>query len=283
MQAVWTGSVRKNVDEDAEWRTFAGDEKNRTRVGDRTSILIHDMGLSTVIGRSNQDSIGRKLSHPMKDSFRRLREYDQRIHLTGTYQKNLINALSDMNNIQIKLSLPESVVEFAAYIFRKASERRLIQGRTIKGMVGACVYLACRNGDIARSMADIARVLNIGKKNLSNCYRLLLIQFEIKVPPPNPLTAVSRIANLVGYTEKTKRMAILILEKEKSLGEFAGKEPNGFAAAALYVVGTYNGEKISQQSLAKASGTTGVTIRNRIKGLTDLTTNEFLKIKEMKN
>ena len=139
------------------------------------------------------------------------------------------------------------------------------------------------NGDIARNMTDIVRVLNIGKKNLSNCYRLLLIQFEIKVPPPNPLTAVSRIANLVGYGEKTKRMAALMLEKEKTLGGFTGREPNGLAVAALYVVGTYNREKISQQTLAKASETTGVTIRNRIKGLNDSVTNKFLKIKETKN
>ena len=61
----------------------------------------------------------------MKVSFGRLREYDQRIRLSGTSQKNLVNAFNEMNNIKIKLSLTEPMVEFAAYIFRKALERRL--------------------------------------------------------------------------------------------------------------------------------------------------------------
>ena len=39
----------KNVDEDAEWRAFAGDEKNRTRIGDHTSILTHDMVFSPLL------------------------------------------------------------------------------------------------------------------------------------------------------------------------------------------------------------------------------------------
>ena len=40
----------KLEDTGAEWRSFANDETNRARAGAGTSITMHDMGLSTVIG-----------------------------------------------------------------------------------------------------------------------------------------------------------------------------------------------------------------------------------------
>jgi transcription initiation factor TFIIB len=47
----------------------------------------------------------------------------------------------------------------------------------------------------------------------------------------------------------------------------AGKDPMGFAASALYIVCTLEGEDVTQKDVAKAAGVTEVTIRNRYKGL----------------
>jgi transcription initiation factor TFIIB len=39
--------------------------------------------------------------------------------------------------------LPNSVVENAAYMYRKAQQRGLVRGRTISGVLAA-IYIACR-------------------------------------------------------------------------------------------------------------------------------------------
>ncbi|MEX2192139.1 MAG: TFIIB-type zinc ribbon-containing protein [Nitrosarchaeum sp.] len=255
------------VDAGAEWRSFSEDVRNRTRVGDRTSILIHDMGLSTMIGRTNQDVTGKPISRTMKNSFNRLRLENSRTQIRSSSDKNFVQAFSDMNNMKIKLALSDSIIETAAYRYRKAVEKGLIRGRSIQGMVGACIYFACRDAEISRSLNDIAKAINLPKKTLSKSYRSLLKEFEIIVPPPNPINSVSKIANIVGLSEKTKRKAVEFLENEKTLGGLEGRDPNGLAGAVLYVIGVVHGEVKSQKQIALASGVTEVTIRNRIKGL----------------
>ena len=61
-----------------------------------------------------------------------------------------------------------------------------------------------------------------------------------------------------------------------------GRGPNGLAAAALYLVGTHNGEISTQHQIASASGVSGVTIRNRIKGLSKSTLKKYMGVREMK-
>ncbi|PBO84896.1 MAG: transcription initiation factor IIB [Thaumarchaeota archaeon] len=263
----------------AEWRSFAGDTRNRSRVGDHTSILIHDLGLSTVIGKTNQDVKGKFISNVMKHSFVRLRQENRRIQIKTSTDKNFVQAFSEMNNLKIKLALSDSVVKSAAYRYRKVIEKGMIRGRSINAMAAACIYLACRNTEVSRSLNDVAKAINVKKRELAKNYRTLVVEFELTVPIPNPISSVSKIANILGLSEKTKRKAIEILEKEKKLGGFAGREPNGLAAAALYLVGTHNGEASSQHQIALAAGVTGVTIRNRIKGLSESTLKEYMGVK----
>lgn len=270
------------IDVGAEWRRFAGDVRNRSRVGDPTSILIHDMGLSTVIGKTNQDVTGKPISSVMKRSFERLRQQDNRIHINTSMDKNFVQAFADINNLKTKLSLSDSIVESAAYRYRKVFERGLIKGRSIKAMVGACVYLTCRDTEVSRSLNDVAKAINVRKKELSKCYRILLIEFDLTMPPPNPLNSVSRIANMVGLSEKTKRKAIELLEKEGEVGGFAGREPNGLAAAVLYIAAKIHNEVKSQEQISLAAGVTGVTLRNRIQGLSKPVLKEYLEIKDLK-
>ena len=52
----------KITDTGAEWRSFSNDEGNKARTGAGTSLTMHDMGLSTVIGAANKDATGKPLS-----------------------------------------------------------------------------------------------------------------------------------------------------------------------------------------------------------------------------
>ena len=47
----------------------------------------------------------------------------------------------------------------------------------------------------------------------------------------------------------------------------AGKDPQGMAAAAIYIACVIEGEKKTQKEIAEAAGVTEVTVRNRYKGL----------------
>ena len=257
----------KLEDTGAEWRSFAGDETNRARTGAGTSLTMHDMGLSTVIGAANKDATGRPLSTGMKSSIERLRTWDSRTQAHTAAERNLRQALNEMGKMQDKLALANAVIEKAAYIYRKAMEKKLVRGRSIHGLVAACLYAACRNTETPRTLDDIANGINIRRKDVARCYRLIYRELDLKMPVADPVKGVSRIASIADLSEKTKRKAVSILDKAKKLGVVSGKDPMGIAAAALYLACISNGEVKSQKDISLASGVTEVTIRNRCAGL----------------
>jgi transcription initiation factor TFIIB len=228
---------------------------------------MHDMGLSTVIGAANKDSTGKPLSASVKSSIERLRTWDSRSQANSSADRNLRQALNEMDKLKDKLALSDAVIEKAAYIYRKAMERKLVRGRSIQGLVAACLYASCRNTETPRTLDDIAQGINIRRKDVARCYRLLFRELELKMPVVDPVKGVSRIASIAGLSEKCKRNAITMLNKAKKVGAVAGKDPMGIAAAALYLSCISIGESKSQKEISQASGVTEVTIRNRCAGL----------------
>jgi len=255
-----------------EWRSFSDGNINRRRTGDNTSLAIHDQGLSTVINPTNRDATGKPLSSSMKKTIKRLRVWDSRSQANEPIDRNLRHALSELGSMKDKLALSDSVVEKAAYIYRKALEKKLIRGRSIPVMMGSALYAACREVDTPRTLKDIAETTNIKKKEIARCYRLLLRELSLKMPVVDSVQNVARIGSKAGLSEKTKRCAIEILRKAEENNVSAGKNPMGLAAAALYLSCIKNDEDKTQRDVAEAANITEVTIRNRYKGL-----KEFLK------
>ena len=253
-----------------EWRSFTNDGVDKSRTGTGTSITMHDMGLSTVIGAVNKDATGKPLDTNMKKSIERLRTWDNRSQAYSSSDRNLRQALSEMDKLQDKLSLTNAVIEKAAYIYRKAIERKLVKGRSIHGLVAACIYAACRNTETPRTLDDIANGINIRRKDVARCYRLIFRELDLKIPVADPVKGVSRIASIAGLGEKTKRKAIELLNKAKKIGMVAGKDPMGIAAAALYLACISSGGNKTQKEISIASGVTEVTIRNRCASLKKL-------------
>ena len=264
----------KIADTGAEWRSFSNDEGNKARTGAGTSLTMHDMGLSTVIGAANKDATGKPLSTSMKSSIERLRTLDSRSQAHSSADRNLRQALNEMDKLKDKLALTDAVIEKAAYIYRKAMEKKLVRGRSIQGLVAACLYASCRNTETPRTLDDIAKGINIRRKDVARCYRLIFRELELKMPVVDPVKGVSRIASIAELSEKSKRKAILILNQAKETGRVAGKDPMGIAAAALYLACINTGEVKSQKEISNASGVTEVTIRNRCAGLRQMLKDE---------
>ncbi len=249
-----------------EWRSFSDGNINRGRTGDGTSLAIHDQGLSTVINPTNRDATGKPLSNSMKKTLKRLRTWDSRSQ-NNTIDRNFRQAFSELDRLKDKLSLSDSVVEKAAYIYRKALEKKMVRGRSISAMMGSALYAACREVETPRTLKDIAETTNVKRKDIARCYRLLLRELSLKMPVVDSIQNVARIASKVGLSEKTKRYAIEILRKAEENKMSAGKNPMGLAASALYLSCVKNGEDKTQGDVAEAANITEVTIRNRYKGL----------------
>jgi len=252
-----------------ERRSFPDDRINRERTGIGTSLAIHDQGLSTVISPTNRDATGQPLSDSMKKTLKRLRIWDSRSQ-NDPIDRNFRQAFNELYRLKDKLSLSDSVIEKAAYIYRKALDKKLIRGRSISGMIGSALYAACREVETPRTLKEIAMTMNIKKGDLAACYRLLIKELDLKIPVVDSVQNVARIASKIGLPEKTRRYAIEILRKAEESKISAGKNPMALAATALYISCVKMGVRRTQRDLAEAANITEVTIRNRHKGLLEL-------------
>ncbi len=255
-------------DSGPEWRSFSKDGgADPTRTGAPTSLAMHDRGLATIISPMNKDASGKPLSSSMKSTIERLRTWDSRSKVNASADKNLRQALSQLSTLKDKLSLSDSVIEKASYIYRKALEKGLVRGRSISALIAAALYAACRDTETPTTLKDVADAGNIKKKDISRCYRILHQELELKMPVVNPVQCIARISSKLDISEKTKRYAAKVLQIAQDHEESAGKDPMGLAAAALYLSCVKNGEDRTQRDIAEASNVTEVTIRNRYKGL----------------
>jgi transcription initiation factor TFIIB len=228
------------------------------------------MGLACVIGKTNRDAGGKKMDDAMHTTMQRLRTLDSRAHVHDSSDIGLMHAFNKLRILKDKLTLPYVVVEKAAYIYRKAHERKLSRGRLVSGLVAASVHIACREMSTTRTLKDIAAASNIKRKQLAKAYTLLLVELDIKVPLADHTKCIAKVANKANLSEKTKRLAIRIMDEIKRKDDdvlSAGKNPMALAATILYLSCLKTGENKTQVDIAEAAGVTEVTLRNRSKDL----------------
>ncbi|MEK0376735.1 MAG: transcription initiation factor IIB [Nitrosopumilus sp.] len=252
---------------DSSYDGFNEDFKN-SRTGPKISITMHDGGLSTIIGKSNFDSSGKAVSYGMRGALNRMRMWDSRSKSHSSAQRNLTIALVEMNKLKEKLSLSDAIIERAAYFYRKASEKNLIRGRTVKGIVGACIYAACRDLGTTRTIIEISKCMQEKRNIIAKSYRLLFRQLSLEVPVPDSTSSIIRFSNNLELPEKVKRDAIFILDILKENQVVAGKKPDAVAATVVYMACIKNNQNMSQQKISRISDITNVTIRNRLREFT---------------
>lgn len=255
------------IDAKPEWRAFTPEErKSRRRVGPSTSYYLYDKGLSTVM-KFDKDSSGRSLSNETRYKMLRLRRWHIRSRLHSTFERNLSQAMNELERLCDKLKIPKNIKETAAVIYRKSLKEGLVRGRSIAALTAASLYAACRMTRTPRTLKEIAHDSPRTRKEISRCYRLILRETNPRMPIDDPAKYVSKIASGVGLNPKIEFKSIQLLERARKQRITTGKDPKGLAAAAIYIASILEGTTITQREIAEAAGVTEVTVRNRYKGL----------------
>ena len=145
------------------------DEKSRnTRASGFTSISLHDYGLRTEIALSSKDYSGKSIDNQMAEQMNNMRKWHSRIRIASPKERRLSNVLSKINELCSIISLPKSVAETAAMIYRNFENRYEAKGKSIACMAAATIYLACKRCSIIRSLEEIVGASGITEYNRSN-------------------------------------------------------------------------------------------------------------------
>ncbi len=258
------------IDQGPDWRAFDAEQKEeRARTGAPMTYTIHDKGLSTEISWKNKDSYGKNIPTRNRAQLYRLRKWQRRIKVSNAAERNLSQALQEMERMASNLNIPKDVRETAAVIYRKAVRENMIRGRSIEGVVAASIYAACRMLNIPRTLEEIAAVTRIKKKDIGRTYRIMARTLKLNLFPSNPEDYVDRFCAKLNLSGEVKKKALEIIRQVEEKGLTSGRGPTGVAAAAIYIAAVLNNERRTQREVAEVSGVTEVTIRNRYKEISE--------------
>ncbi|WP_248515018.1 transcription initiation factor IIB [Salinarchaeum laminariae] len=256
------------IDRGPEWRAFDSREKDeKSRVGAPTTKMMHDEGLSTNIGWQDKDAYGRQLSSRQREKMQRLRTWNERFRTRDSKERNLKQALGEIDRMASALGLPENVRETASVIYRRALEEDLLPGRSIEGVATASLYASARQAGTPRSLDELEEVSRVDKMELTRTYRYVVRELGLEVQPADPKQYVPRFVSDLGLSEEVERRARQLLDRAQDVGVHSGKSPVGLAAAAVYAASLLTNEKVTQNEVSDVADISEVTIRNRYKEL----------------
>jgi len=256
------------IDRGPEWRAFDAAERDRkSRVGAPTTRMMHDKGLSTKIGPQDRDAYGRMLSSRQRRRMQRLRTWDERFRTRDSRDRNLKQALGEIERMAFGLGLPETVRETASVIYRRAVDEKLLPGRSIEGVATVALYAAAKQAGTPRTIDELAAVSRISEIEFKRTYRYIVHELDLEIEPANPLQYVPRFASDLGLSDETELRAHQLLRAAEGEGVYSGKSPTGLAAAGIYAAGLLTDEHVTRSDVSEVTDITEVTIRNHYQEL----------------
>jgi len=243
-------------DSHSDRRSYNSQERaNREQVGPPISILVPNIGLTTVIDKG-------RISNP---DLKRAAKWDSRM----TWEKrNFLIAKTELMRISSNLNLPHYIKKEAMRLYIESYKRKLLRGRSINGMVAASLYFACRIKMVPRTFQEILDEASVNAKEVRRCYRTLIRELNLKAPPStNPISLIPKYITDLGLNNEISMETTKILNKFTSSLSLSGKDPKGLCGGALYLVCKIKGINITQREIADTIGITEVTLRSRYKEL----------------
>lgn len=257
------GLVIDETDPDLNYRLNQCDNLRKDKsniIEDSTTFSIYNKGLGTKIDKNNNDSDGQKISSRYSNQMYKLRKWEHRTNLSGAHERNLLQALSEIDNYGSKLRFSKSMKEDCSIIYREALSIGIHKGRGISKTVAGCLFITSRRFKAPFTLEDIAEISGITKKELTSSYKEICYWLEIKLPLMSPLDFVPRYASELGLSGEIEAKAIELIQKSKGVVQGNQKIT---AVSALYTVSKSVGKKLTLKYIKEVTGVSGPAINSR--------------------
>ncbi len=225
-------------------------------------------GPRTVIGLNQADSSGRMLEGKQKSLFNRLSKIQG--SLVNSLERNYWEARPKINQLALKLHIPDHVLETAWKIYSEVAKQKLTMGRSIESFVTASLYAAIRIHEFPRLLEEITEIamlpLRSVHRSLGLIVRNVLPVLNLRYKPVSPEPLVFKFGNDLHLSIQVQKRAAYLLQYAMRRGlRKMGKDPKGLAAAVLYIAAKSTGERLTQTQIATTARVTEVTLRTRAK------------------
>ncbi|XP_074654185.1 transcription initiation factor IIB-like [Tubulanus polymorphus] len=245
------------IDVGSEWRTFSNDKdtKDSSRVGAAENPLLGGGDLSTMIMQDKKtaqvDAFGAQM-------------YKNRRTLSSS-ERALLGAFREIAQMADRLNLPRMIIDRADTLFKQVHETKALKGRSNDAISAACLYIACRQEGVPRTLKEICAVSKVSKKEIGRVFKHILKTLETNVELITTGDFMSRFCSNLGLPNSVQKGATFIARKAVDLDLVSGRSPISVAAAAIYMASQASQDKKSQKDIGDIAGVAEVTIRQSYK------------------
>lgn len=264
------------IDQGQEWRTFANDDGGGNHDSSRVGGYAGEE-LTTFIGSDN------KMSSLVKADKRSRYTDKTRVSVQRGYAK--INDFCDLHNLN------QQVKDQAAKLYKLTQEENAFRGKAKQqALLGAIVFLACRQINQPRTFREVHAWTNQSKKVIASTFKEVESLIQKKTPKAakstvesegsRPDTKLGRIkepvARFVSRLEfkdafGVETMAIRLASRAEDISTpFDGRAPTSLAAAYICMASWLVGEPRKWTVVAKSCNVGGGTMTTILKSFIEL-------------
>ncbi|KAK7935463.1 hypothetical protein PG985_000958 [Apiospora marii] len=264
------------IDQGQEWRTFANDAEGGNQDSSRVGGHAGEE-LATFIGGDNKRSSLARANKRSRDA-----NYS-RTSVQRGYAR--INDFCDLHG------LSQQVKDQTTKLYELTQEENAFRGKAKQeALLGAIVFLACRQANQPRTFREVYAWTNQPKKVIASTFKevesLLLkkapkaAESPVKPEGPRPDTKLGRVkepvARFVSRLDfidafRVESMAIELASRAEDINTpFDGRAPTSLAAAYICMASWLVGEPRKGAVVAKSCNVGGATMRTILKSFIEL-------------
>ncbi|KAF9963586.1 transcription initiation factor IIB [Modicella reniformis] len=245
------------VDMRSEWRTFADDDgDDPSRVGAAANPLLSGPQLDTVISNmSGTTKLAKDLS---------------RMHSKVTIDRDthkLLDVYKDISAMCDAIGLTKVIADTAKQLFKHIHDERLLRGRLDQAVMTACIYIACRQQKVPRSIKEILALTQVPKKEFTKCFKVIRALQEAKSMPMTAEDPMPRFCCSLQLNMEVEKLATSLVFKAKELHTMFGKTPPTIAATCIFMASNLCNDPRTLKRISLECGITEMTIRRAYKHL----------------
>ena len=271
------GNYVTNIVDGPEWRFYgANDSKssNPTRCGMPVNQLLPFSSVGTSISNRGGLKMNRVKTVHNWNSI----PYKER---------SLMKVFQWINDICKKYNLPEIIIKEAQSLYSIISKIKISRGSNRKGIIAACVYFACKDLKVGRSVNEIAEIFSIDSKILTKgCkqFKEIIESSKQNTKRINGYKSVTmddfigRFCSKLNLTQDDIKEIHKLVKQCKDLGIENENTPPSMAAGCIFLYIKHNKTDFNKQGISDVCKISEVTINKCYKKLEN-----YLKYESLEN
>ena len=256
-----------NIVDNPEWRYYGyNDSKNKdpTRCGMPENVLLPKSSLGTSISYGKRDETSQKISM--------LQQWNSMPYS----ERSLYKVFENIQRVCKTNHLPEKISTTAKSLYSIISKTKISRGNNRKGIIAACVYHACKECNVPRSINELAHMFSIqstvmtkGCKNYTEIIRMSQMNREriFQINPVNLYDFIDRFSSKLSLTEEEIKKIHHIAKLCESKNMINDNTPPSMASGCIYMYCKLKGNKITKKDISDICKISEVTINKCYKKL----------------